>query len=55
MKIKINQRERVVFFQVGFPTCLGIPVIMKNRFPDFSHKILPHKEFQSLDLPSIER
>jgi len=51
MKIKINQGEKIVFFEVGFPTCLGVPQIMRNHFSDFSYQILPYKEFQKLPFP----
>ena len=51
MKVKLNQAERVVFFEVGFPTCLGIPQIMKSHFSDFTYQILSYKEFQQLPFP----
>lgn len=54
MKIKINRKEKVVFFEVGFPTCLGVPHIMKKHFPEFSHQVLPHKEFQRIDFPVLK-
>jgi len=54
MKMKVNQKARVVFFEVGFPTCMGVPHIMKKHFPEFSHQILPHQEFERVDLPVIQ-
>ena len=54
MKIKINQEEMVVFFEVGFPTCLGVPQIMKKHFPEFSYQVLSRQESQQLDFPVIK-
>ena len=54
MKIKINQADMVVFFEVGFPTCLGVPQIMKKHYPEFSYQVLSHQEFKKLDFPMLK-
>ena len=54
MKIKVNKEEMVVFFEVGFPTCLGVPQIMKKHFPDCSYQVLSHQQFQKLDFPIVQ-
>ena len=53
MKIKVNQKDKIVFFEVDYPTCLGIPTIMKKYYPDFSYRVLSQQKFQQLDFLAI--
>jgi len=51
MKRKIDKENKVVFFEGDYPTCMGIPHLMRKHYPEFSSQSVSHKRFQELDLP----
>jgi len=51
MRRKIERENKVVFFEGEYPTCLGVPHLMRKHFQDFTHQVLSYKRFQELELP----
>ena len=55
MEIKIDRKNKVVFFEEDYPTCMDIPEIMRTEYPSYTTRILTWEKFNELDFPVVGR
>ena len=55
MENKIDRKNKVVFIEEDYPTCMDIPEIMRTEYHSYTTRILVYDKFNELGLPVVER